>query len=108
MVSFIDEHRDDYGVEPICTQLPIAPSTYYEHKAREMDPDRLPPRVQRDRELSDEIQRVWDENFQVYGARKVWRQLKREQFEVARCTVERLMQVLGLQGAVRGRFCRTP
>ena len=107
MVSFIDEHRDEYGVEPICTQLPIAPSTYYEHKAREMDPERLPPRVQRDRELSDEIRRVWDENFQVYGARKVWRQLKREQFAVARCTVERLMRVLGLQGAVRGRSCRT-
>ena len=107
MVSFIDEHRDDYGVEPICAQLPIAPSTYYEHKAREADPERLPPRVQRDRELSDEIQRVWDENFQVYGARKVWRQLNREQFTVARCTVERLMRVLGLQGAVRGHSCRT-
>jgi transposase InsO family protein len=107
MVSFIDEHRDEYGVEPICTQLPIAPSTYYEHKARETDPERVPPRGRRDRELSDEIQRVWDENFQVYGARKVWRQLKREQFEVARCTVERLMRVLGLQGAVRGRTCRT-
>ena len=87
--------------------MPIAPSTYYEHKAREAAPDRLPPRVRRDRELSDEIQRVWDENFQVYGARKVWRQLKREQFEVARCTVERLMGVLGLQGAVRGKPCRT-
>ena len=107
MVSFIDEHRDDYGVEPICAQLPIAPSTYYEHKAREMDPERLPPRVQRDRELSDVIQRVWDDNFQVYGARKVWRQLNREQFTVARCTVERLMRVLGLQGAVRGHSCRT-
>jgi putative transposase len=107
MVSFIDTHRDAYGVEPICAQLPIAPSTYYEHKAREAAPDRLPPRVRRDRELSDEIQRVWDENFQVYGARKVWRQLKREQFEVARCTVERLMGVLGLQGTVRGKPCRT-
>ena len=107
MVSFIDEHRDEYGVEPICAQLPIAPSTYYEHKAREADPGRLPPRVQRDRELSDEIQRVWDENFCVYGARKVWRQLNREQFAVARCTVERLMRILGLQGVVRGQTCRT-
>ena len=107
MVSFIDEHRDEYGVEPICAQLPIAPSTYYEHKARESDPGRLPPRVQRDRELSDEIQRVWDENFCVYGARKVWRQLNREQFAVARCTVERLMRILGLQGVVRGQTCRT-
>ena len=107
MVSFIDAHRDAYGVESICTQLPIAPSTYYEHKAREADPERLPPRVRRDKELSDEIQRVWDENFRVYGARKVWRQLNREQFAVARCTVERLMRTLGLQGVVRGRPCRT-
>ena len=107
MVSFIDEHRDEYGVEPICAQLPIAPSTYYEHKAREMDPERLPPRAHRDRELSNEIQRVWDENFRVYGARKVWRQLNREQLAVARCTVERLMRTLGLQGVVRGRSCRT-
>jgi transposase InsO family protein len=107
MVSFIDAHRDSYGVEPICTQLPIAPSTYYEHKVREADPARLPPRVRRDRELSGEIQRVWDENFRVYGARKVWRQLNREQFVVARCTVERLMRTLGLQGVVRGRSCRT-
>ena len=107
MVSFIDAHRDAYGVESICAQLPIAPSTYYEYKAREVDPGRLPPRVQRDRELSDEIQRVWDENFQVYGARKVWRQLNREKIPVARCTVERLMGILGLQGAVRGKPCRT-
>ena len=107
MVSFIDAHRDAYGVESICAQLPIAPSTYYEYKAREVDPGRLPPRVQRDRELSDEIQRVWDENFCVYGARKVWRQLNREQFAVARCTVERLMRILGLQGVVRGQTCRT-
>ena len=107
MVLFIDAHRDAYGVESICTQLPIAPSTYYEHKAREADPERLPPRVRRDKELSDEIQRVWDENFRVYGARKVWRQLNREQFAVARCTVERLMRTLGLQGVVRGRSCRT-
>lgn len=71
MVSFIDEHRVQYGVESICAQLPIAPSTYYEHKAREANPERLPPRLRRDRELSDEIQRVCDENFQVYGARKV-------------------------------------
>ena len=107
MVSFINEHRDKYGVEPICAQLPIAPSTYYEHKAREADPGRLPPRVRRDRELSNEIQRVWNENFQVYGARKVWRQLNREKIPAARCTVERLMSVLGLQGAVRGKFCQT-
>ena len=89
MVSFIDEHRDDYGVEPICAQLPIAPSTYYEHRAREADPGRLPPRVQRDREHSGEIRRVWDENFQVYGARQVWRQLNREKIPVVCAPDER-------------------
>ena len=107
MVSFIDDHRGEHGVEPICAQLPIAPSTYYEHKAREVDPDLLPWRAQRDQALKAEIQRVWEENFRVYGARKIWRQLKREGFRVARCTVERLMGVLGLQGAIRGKSCRT-
>ena len=87
--------------------VPIAPSTYYEHKAREGAPERLPPRVQRDQTLKDEIQRVWDENFRVYGARKVWRQLRREGFTVARYTVERLMGALGLRGVVRGKPCRT-
>ncbi len=103
MVDFVDEQRDDYGVEPICTVLPIAPSTYYEQKARRADPDRLPPRLRRDRALCEEIQRVWDENFQVYGAYKVWRQLNREGHPVARCTIERLMRQMGLQGARRGR-----
>ena len=103
MVDFVDEQRDDYGVEPICTVLPIAPSTYYEQKARQTDPDRLPPRVRRDAILCEEVQRVWDENFQVYGAYKVWRQLNREGHPVARCTIERLMRQMGLQGARRGR-----
>ena len=107
MVSFIDAHRAEYGVEPICTQLPIAPSTYYESKAREVDPTRLPARARRDIELAVEIQRVYDENFFVYGAYKIWRQLNREQITVARCTVERLMRSLGLRGVVRGRSCRT-
>ena len=107
MVSFIDAHRQAYGVESICAQLPIAPSQYYEHKAREADPTRLPPRLQRDRELAPEIRRIYDENFGVYGAHKVWRQLARERFTVARCTVERLMRSLGIQGVVRGRKCRT-
>jgi transposase InsO family protein len=107
MVAFIDAHREHYGVEPICEVLPMAPSTYYEHKARQADPGRLPPRVQRDRELESQIQRVWDENFQVYGVRKAWRALKREDIEVARCTVERLMARLGLRGAVRGRAFKT-
>ena len=107
MVSFIDAHRDQYGVESICAQLPIAPSQYYEHKSREADPTRLPPRLQRDGLLVSEIRRIHEENFQVYGARKVWRQLGREDITVARCTVERLMRSLGLHGAVRGRKCRT-
>jgi putative transposase len=107
MVAFIDAHRAKYGVEPICAELPIAPSTYYAHKARQADPRRLPPRVVRDAALCTVIRRVWDENFRVYGARKVWRQLRREGVVVARCTVERLMGRLGLQGVVRGRRCRT-
>jgi transposase InsO family protein len=107
MVAFIDAHRAEHGVEPICEELPIAPSTYYEHKARQADPERLPPRLQRDCALVPQIRRIYEENFGVYGARKVWRQLRREAFVVARCTVERLMRVLGLQGVVRGRKCRT-
>ena len=103
MVAFVDEHRDVYGVEPICAEVPIAPSTYYEHKAREGDPERVPARTKRDATLCGEIRRVWDENFCVYGVRKVWRQLVREDVEVARCTVERLMREMGLEGAVRGR-----
>jgi putative transposase len=107
MVSFIDDHRETYGVEPICKVLPIAPSTYYEQKARQADRSRLPARARRDAVLCEEIERVWKENRQVYGVRKVWRQLRRENFKVARCTVERLMRQLGLQGAVRGRKPRT-
>jgi transposase InsO family protein len=103
MLSLIDEHREEYGVEPICSQLPIAPSIYYEQKAREADPSRLPERVVRDAELREQIERIWKDNFGVYGARKVWRQLIREGVDVARCTVERLMRQMGLQGAIRGR-----
>jgi transposase InsO family protein len=107
MVAFIDAYRDAYGVEPICEQLPIAPSTYYEMKARQADPARLPARARRDGELRTEISRVHAANFGVYGARKVWRQLGREEIAVARCTVERLMRSLALRGVVRGRRCRT-
>ncbi len=107
MVAFIDAHRAEYGVEPICAELPIAPSTYYELKARQADPDRQPARARRDAELAPEIERVWQENFRVYGARKVWRQLNREGIPVARCTVERLMSRQGLSGVVRGRRRRT-
>ena len=107
MTSFVDEHREVYGVEPICAELPIAPSTYYEKKARDRWPSREPKRVKRDQELRDVIQRVWSENYEVYGARKVWKQMLREGVGVARCTVERLMRQMGLQGAVRGRKART-
>ena len=107
MVAFIDQHRAEYGVESICEQLPIAPSAYYEHKAREAEPERQPPRVRRDAEVECEIRRVYDDNFQVYGARKVWKQLCRDGVGVARCTVERLMRSLGLQGVVRGGKRRT-
>ena len=103
MVSFLDEHREEHGIEPICRQLPIAPSTYYQQKAREADPSRLPKRAIRDAGLREAIERVWKEHFGVYGARKVWHQLKREEIAVARCTVERLMREMGLEGAIRGR-----
>jgi len=107
MTLFTDEHREAYGVEPICAVLPIASSTYYEQKARQADPLRLPERARRDAILCEEIERVWHENRRIYGAYKVWRQLHREDIEVARCTVERLMRQLGLEGAVRGRKPRT-
>jgi putative transposase len=107
MVSFIDENRNDHGVEPICQQLPMAPSTYYNHKARAANPECLPKRVKRDWRLETEIRRVYEDNFRVYGARKVWRQMTLEGIEVARCTVERLMKRLGLQGARRGAKRRT-
>jgi transposase InsO family protein len=107
MTPFIDAERDAYGVEPICAMLPIAPSTYYEQKARLRDPSRLPERARRDAALCEEIERVWREHRRVYGARKVWRQLHREGIGAARCTVERLMDRLGLAGIVRGRKLRT-
>jgi transposase InsO family protein len=107
MVSFVDAHRDEHGVEPICKELPIAPSTYYEHKARQAHPERRPARARRDAELCGHIQRVWRENFCVYGAKKTWRQLNRERVYAARCTVERLMKRLGLRGAVRNRAFKT-
>jgi putative transposase len=103
MVGFIDDHRDRFGVEPICAVLPIAPSTYFLHKVQELDVAKRSLRARRDDELRAVIQRVWDEHQQVYGPRKVWRQLRRESHRVARCTVERLMHQMGLQGAVRGR-----
>jgi len=107
MIAFIDEHRAVYGVEPICRVLPIAPSTYHAQAARQADPKKRPARAQRDAALRVEIRRVFEENFCVYGVRKVWRQLGREGIAVARCTVARLMRSMGLQGAVRGKPVRT-
>ena len=107
MIAFIDDHRTVYGVEPICKVLPIAPSTYREHAARRRDPARRPARAQRDARLCAEIRRVWEENFGVYGVRKVWRQLRREGIAVARCTTARLMRQMGLSGAVRGKTVKT-
>jgi putative transposase len=107
MIGFIDEHREAYGVEPICRALPIAPSTYHAHAARRADPGRMPGRARRDAALRGHIRRVWEENFEVYGVRKIWRQLGREGIGVARCTVARLMRQMGLQGVVRGKTKRT-
>jgi transposase InsO family protein len=108
MIGFIDDHREVYGVEPICKVLPIAPSTYRARTARRRDPARLPARVRRDAALIPEIERVFEENFRVYGVRKVWRQLKREGHDLARCIVARLMRSMGLQGVIRGKPVRTP
>lgn len=107
MISFIDEHRSVFGVEPICRLLPIAPSTYYEVVAKRTDVDRLSARARSDMAMKVEIRRVFNENFQVYGVRKVWRQLQREGYCVARCTVARLMRMMGLQGIIRGKPVKT-
>jgi putative transposase len=104
MVDFIEEHREAYGVEPICAVLPIAPATYYAHRARRLDPARRCARARRDDDLCEDIRRVWMESHDgVYGADKVWRELKRQGIVAARCTVERLMRRMGICGARRGR-----
>ena len=103
MVRFIDQHQAMYGVEPICAVLPIAPSSYFLRKAQQQDATKRSARARRDEDLRAAIQRVWDENEQVYGPRKVWKQLRREGRRVARCTVERLMREMGLRGIGRGR-----
>ena len=107
MIDFIDDHRGAHGVEPICKVLPIAPSTYHAHVAKRRDPARLSAPARQDVALNGEIRRVFKENFAVYGVRKVWRQLQREGFDVARCTVARLMRQMGLQGVTRGKPIRT-
>jgi transposase InsO family protein len=103
MVAFIDQYRDTWGVEPICAVLPIAPSTYFERTRHARAPETRSARAQRDDTLRVAIQRIWDDNFQVYGPQKVWKQLRREGEPVARCTVERLMRAMGLKGVSRGR-----
>jgi putative transposase len=107
MISFIDDHRATYGVEPICRVLPIAPSTYHAHAARRADPGKASARTRRDTVLQAQIRTVFDANFGVYGVRKVWRQLGREGISVARCTVARLMRQMGLHGVLRGKEVRT-
>src|SRR5215813_10715513 len=115
MISFVDAYRADHGVMsetcwrtgPICRVLAIAPSTYHAHVTRRARPEMASARVKRDTMLSTEIKRVFNENFQVYGVRKVWRQLLREGHGVARCTVARLMKKMALQGVIRGRRVRT-
>jgi len=107
MIAFIEEHRDDNGVEPICRHLPIAPSTFYDHMAKRANPELLSERAKRDKVLRPEIERVWEQNYKVYGVRKVWHQMRREGFNVARCTVARLMKDLGLEGVIRGKKART-
>jgi transposase InsO family protein len=107
MIAFIDDHRAAHGVEPICKVLSIAPSTYHAHVAKRRDPAKLSARARQDVILKIEVRRVFDENFRVYGVRKVWRQLKREGFDIARCTVSRLMRTMGLQGVIRGKPVKT-
>ena len=105
--AFVDEHRGRFGVEPICKVLQFAPSAYRRHAARQRDASRISARARRDISLMPQIERVWNANMQVYGADKVWMQMNREGVRVARCTVERLMGRMGLQGAVRGKKVRT-
>ena len=107
MKGFIDQHRDTYGVEPICKVLQVAPSGYRRYAACQRNPALRSLRTRRDDGLMPQIERVWQSNMQVYGADKVWHQLNREGIEVARCTVERLMKRLGLAGVRRGKVVRT-
>lgn len=107
MIRFIEDRRDDHGVEPICRVLPIAPATFYDNKAKLADPSRLSDRAKRDEQLKPEIERVFEENLKVYGVRKVWHQMRREGFDIARCTVARLMKDIGIEGVTRGKKPKT-
>ena len=107
ITPLVDTLRNEHGVGPVCHELDIAPSTYYRHQQHSRHPDRRSQREQRDELLKVEIKRVYDENHSVYGTRKVWRQLLRDGISVARCTVARLMKVMGLAGVLRGKKVRT-
>ncbi|HAW3007731.1 TPA: IS3 family transposase [Escherichia coli] len=107
LMPLLDKLREQYGVGPLCSELHIAPSTYYHCQQQRHHPDKRSARAQRDDWLKKEIQRVYDENHKVYGVRKVWRQLLREGIRVTRCTVARLMAVMGLAGVLRGKKVRT-
>ena len=107
MKAFIDEHGDRFEVEPICRVLQVTPSMYWRHSARQKNPALRCPREQRDEVLAGHIQRVWQDNFQVYGANKIWHQLNREGIRVTRCTVERLIRRQGVCGTLRGKTIRT-
>ena len=102
-MGFINDHRETYGVESICRVVPIAPSTYYRHRARQLDPTKRSARAVRDERVKAIIQRIWREHDQAYGSRKVLKQMGREGLREARCRVRRLMRELGLVGVVRGR-----
>lgn len=103
MITFIADHRDEFGVEPICRVLPIAPSSFYARTAIWRDPAKAPHRARQDQRDSAAIAKAYDDSGRRYGARKVWRQLRRDGCDIARCTVERLMKAMGLQGIIRGR-----
>jgi transposase InsO family protein len=107
MIRFIDDHRADHGVEPICRVLPIAPATFYDNKAKQADPSRLSDRAKRDEQPKPEIERVFEENLKVYEVRKIWHQMHREAFDIARCTVARLMKDIGIEGVIRGKKPKT-
>jgi len=107
MMAFIKEHRKVCGVEPICSVLQIAPSTFYAHLAVERDPNKASDRAKRDAELRPEMKRVWDDNQSVYGARKLWHAMRREKFNIARGTVDRLMRDIGIERVWRGKTVKT-
>lgn len=107
MVMFVDRYREEYGVEAICRVIPIAPATYYEQKRRKQNPLLVPKRIQSDEMLKQKIQTTWEDNYKVYGARKIWRKLNKDGISVARCTVERLMNHLDIEGTTRGKKPKT-